>query len=367
MTSPASLPVHLITGLLGSGKTTTLKQLIKQKPAHEVWGFIINEFGEVDIDAATLSQTDSNNSVLSVAGGCVCCTAQYGLTQAINQLLSQQTEQLSGQPLTRIWIEPTGLGHPAKIIDTLTRATFIQPLSLQQIVCVITPQQLTKARWNKSAVMRDLVTLSDIILLNKTDLSSKQEIEQATQLLDNLYPPKQAAFKTEQGQIALECLLSPRVSQTLTILSSNSRQECSQGEAEHDKQVQITTESEKSSLPGVSHCIKQTEPSSGKIASIGWIFNNQIQFSRTKLKAFFASYGAQLVRAKGILKTGNEWQLINWTNHEGQTQLTFEGIAWRQDSRLECIFSEALKTDSNDLKPHKVIEIQLLSCISKTA
>lgn len=359
MTSPNPLPVHLITGLLGSGKTTTLKQLIKQKPAHEVWGFIINEFGEVDIDAATLSQADPDNSVLSVAGGCVCCTAQYGLTQAINQLLNQQSEQLSGQTFTRIWIEPTGLGHPAKIIDTLTRSTFVQPLSLQKIVCVITPQQLTKERWDKSAVMRDLVTLANMILLNKIDRSSKPEVEQAMQLLNDLYPPKQAVFKTEQSQIELKYLLSPRASQALTLLSTK-------GQVTHSQQLKSTSECVKSSLPGISHCIKQLEPSSDRIKSIGWVFNNQIQFSRTQLKAFFASYGHELSRAKGILKTGNEWQLINWTNHKGQTELTFEDIAWRQDSRLECIFSVDQKMAPNDLGVHKVIEIQLLSCIAKT-
>lgn len=186
------LPVHLITGLLGSGKTTALTHLLSQKPPEENWGFIINEFGNIDIDAATLSQANSNRQVLSIAGGCVCCTAQHGLKQAINQILKQQQPN---QALTRLWIEPTGLGHPAKIIDTLTRETFIQAIELQKVVCVITPHQLTPERWQKSAVMRDLVTLSDIILLNKTDLSQSEETQQAQQLLSHLYPPKLEIYR----------------------------------------------------------------------------------------------------------------------------------------------------------------------------
>ena len=144
-----SLPTHLITGLLGSGKTTTLRQLLQQKPAHERWGIIINEFGEVDIDAATLQSQDSNDAVLSVTGGCVCCSAQHGLTQAINQLLVESKEN----PISRLFIEPTGLGHPAKIIDTLRQSPFVPPLTLQPIICVITPQQLTPLRWQKSIKM----------------------------------------------------------------------------------------------------------------------------------------------------------------------------------------------------------------------
>jgi len=124
--SHSPLPVHLITGLLGSGKTTTLKHLISQKPNNEKWGILINEFGDIDIDAATLEASDSSQlHIQQVSGGCVCCTAQFGLIDAINQLLSQ--------PIDRLLIEPTGLGHPAKIIDSLKHTQFKRALSLQAL------------------------------------------------------------------------------------------------------------------------------------------------------------------------------------------------------------------------------------------
>ncbi|GKT12756.1 MAG: hypothetical protein ISEC1_P1736 [Thiomicrorhabdus sp.] len=360
MTNTQPLSVHLITGLLGSGKTTALKQLIAQKPQDENWGFIINEFGDIDIDAATLSQSNTDNPVLSVSGGCVCCTAQHGLSQAINQLLTQQTDD---NCLTRLWIEPTGLGHPAKIIDTLTRSPFAQPLSLQKIVCVITAQQLTEERWQKSAVMRDLVTLSDIILLNKDDTCSKNEAKQAIQLLENLYPPKQVVIKTVQSQVELTTLLQPPPAQKLTLLSSL-KHKAPLGEQVHLEQVKQVSKTIHSTLPCVQRCMQQTNPDTGVMTSIGWIFDASVQFNRNQLKHFFEILSPVLSRAKGILKTGNEWQLINWSKNGEQTQLTFEDIAWRQDSRLECLFNTDTP-DKNQLKTDNTIEAQLLSCISK--
>lgn len=349
-----ALPVHLISGLLGSGKTTTLKHLLQQKPVSERWGILINEFGDIDIDAATLkaeAETQSQDQkasvhILEVSGGCVCCTAQFGLTQALQQLLEND--------LDRLWIEPTGLGHPAKIIDTLKHAPLQRPLDLQAIICVITPQQLTKERWRKSTVMRDLVTLADIVLLNKIDLSSAQQEDSAHTLVDGLYPPKTEVIRTEFGRIELAKLKQPHRPADFVLLHTADS---------HLSLTSYQTEMHHSTLPGVQACQLSKDPENGQIQALGWIFSADTQFNRVQLKAFFEQLNPLLSRAKGLLKTGKEWQLINGSG-EG---LQFEDIAWRQDSRLELIF----KTGHLPLKsgPHKNpttakdIEIQLLSCI----
>lgn len=358
MPQQTALPTHLITGLLGSGKTTTLRQLLQQKPVHERWGIIINEFGEVDIDAATLQSQESNDAVLSVSGGCVCCSAHQGLTQAINQLLAESTKN----PISRLLIEPTGLGHPAKIIDTLTHSSFVRPLSLHPILCVITPQQLTPLRWQKSAVMRDLVTLSDIILLNKIDLSSVDEQNIALELLHSSYPPKTEVKPTQQGRIPLTELFGSKQSTGTKNQSSFTLLNSLEGFNLHQKQTIETSKAVDSTLPGILHCLVQVTSETSELSSIGWTFHPKIQFNRVKLKRFFASIAPFLIRGKGLLKTGNEWQLINWSDGE----LSFEDIAWRQDSRLELLFNDTINSKKHSLIQHKVIENQLLTCISKT-
>jgi len=351
-----TLPVYLITGLLGSGKTSALKHLLQQKSIQEQWGIIINEFGEVDIDAASLSASQSNTQIRSVAGGCICCSAQHGLRQAIEQLLnvSKQT------PLTRLFIEPTGLGHPAKIIDLLLKQIFSSPLSLQRTFCIITPAQLTPDRWQRSAVMRDLVTLADTIVLNKIDLSPKQDIQQALSLLDTLYPKKTEIIQTQYSQISLEQLLKTRVTPTLKIFSPPNT-----STQEHTELNSLISKEVTSQLPFVLNCTQQVQPKTSELHSIGWVFSPQIQFNRTKLKIFFGQIEPILLRGKGLLKTGNEWQLIQWSQNSPSAQLTFEEIAWRQDSRLELIFkpNEQLCKPQQKLKSINTLEQQLHACL----
>ena len=328
---PLPLPVHLITGLLGSGKTTCLKHLIKQKPSTENWIILINEFGEVDIDAAQLLSTtlkDETVEIHEVSGGCICCTAQLGLVNTLNQVFSRTETKID-----RVWIEPTGLGHPAQIIDSLQKTPFSRPLSLQKIVCVITPQQLTPERWKKSTVMRDLVTLADIIILNKTDLADFSSQQQARELLENHYPAKAEIVTTQNAEVKLPILLQGRQPIPFAILATKPLHMA-------DLSLQQTTYPSK--IEQTQHCFYSIDNLNGNLLSMGWIWSSKVQFNRIKLKAFFEQIAPNLIRAKGIVKTGKEWQLINWS--EGQIQ--FEDIAWRQDSRLECLFGDSNENES---------------------
>jgi len=332
MSSP--LPVHLITGLLGSGKTTCLQHLLLQKPASENWAVLINEFGEVDIDANQLMSSTTSDSVdiHAVSGGCICCTAQLGLVNTINQLFNQTKTKID-----RIWIEPTGLGHPAKIIDALQQSQFLHPLSLQKISCIITPQQLTQQRWKKSKVMRDLVSLADTIILNKTDLSNEPAQAEALHILNGCYPAKTEIITTQFCKLQLDTLLQKRPKRLLSILSNQSSNQPHEAGFAHDVQIANQQIPFDSCIPKTQQCyisMDNSRPDINQLLSIGWIWSNEVQFNRVELKKLFEKLAHNLLRAKGILKTGKEWQLINWSDGK----LTFKEIAWRQDSRLECLF-----------------------------
>ncbi|QKI89965.1 CobW family GTP-binding protein [Thiomicrorhabdus xiamenensis] len=340
----AGIPTYLISGLLGSGKTTCLRQLIKQKPENENWAVLINEFGEVDIDGATLSQ---NNAVTikAVSGGCICCSAQFNLAQALGEL--------SRQPIDKLFIEPTGLGHPAKVLDTLKQ---FPQFTLHKTLCVITPQQLTEVRWQKSQVMRDLVTLADLIVLNKTDLSSQQEVTKSQAILKRLYTQK-TILPTQFAQITIEQLKPPEQARPLFQFQAvatdfSLKQNADAVHASENRDWNST-------LPGVEQAFLQIDPQNGRLLAIGWQFSAEVQFNRIALKAWIDNFAPLMARAKGLVRTGKEWQLLNYIDNH----LQLEDIAWRQDSRLECLFTEA----PNSIPPHKdtiiSMESQLLSAI----
>lgn len=317
-------PVTLVTGLLGSGKTSVIQTLLQHKPKHETWALLINEFGHIGIDAALLS--NPNLPIVEVSGGCLCCSAQFGYQQALNKLLQKKFD--------RLLIEPSGLGHPARIIDTLKSSHYADHLKITGIYCVITPQQLTKERWQKSKVMRDLVTLADSLLLNKIDLANADQIKQAQEILQTVYPPKLKIELTSLRQplqqnipglllSLLDFKLPPQPFYHL------------QGLDQHQQFTNTAITDLSSKIDGCT----QLKAQFGEISSLGWVFNNRVQFNRNHLKNFIENVGDTLLRVKGVIRTGNEWQSVNWV----EQQLKLDDIAWREDSRLEMIFSQNIE------------------------
>lgn len=102
--------VHLISGFLGTGKTTALKSLMEQKDPNEKWVIIVNEFGEIGIDGAVLS--DNGIPVAEIAGGCLCCTAGPQMGVTVQKMLRDAKPD-------RLMIEASGLAHAASVIDEL--------------------------------------------------------------------------------------------------------------------------------------------------------------------------------------------------------------------------------------------------------
>ena len=117
-----AVPTHIISGFLGAGKTTLLKYLLTQKPEHEVWAVLMNEFGQIGVDQHMLTQTEGYE-VKELLGGCLCCSSQLPMQIALSRLISET------QP-DRLFIEPTGLGHPAQLLEQLTEPHWQQNIAM---------------------------------------------------------------------------------------------------------------------------------------------------------------------------------------------------------------------------------------------
>ena len=124
---------NLITGFLGSGKTTSILHLLANKDPAEKWAVLVNEFGEVGIDGALLA--DSGAMLKEIPGGCMCCVNGLPMQVGLNTLLRQ------GKP-DRLLIEPTGLGHPKQILDLLTAPVYEPWIDLRATLCILDPRLL---------------------------------------------------------------------------------------------------------------------------------------------------------------------------------------------------------------------------------
>ena len=157
--------VNVIAGFLGAGKTSAILGLLSQKPKHETWAVIVNEFGEIGIDGSLLrAQTESEDViVLEVTGGCMCCSAVFSMDLALSQILNLVAPD-------RLLIEPTGLGHPIEILETLSAEAHRNALSIQQTIAVVDAQVMSSGSNTQHPNFDQHLAIADLIVANKADL-----------------------------------------------------------------------------------------------------------------------------------------------------------------------------------------------------
>ncbi len=198
------IAVNLVTGFLGTGKTTLVRHLLAHHPENETWAVLVNEFGEVGIDGALLDETGV--AIEEVAGGCLCCVAAPAFEVGLNRLIRAHRPE-------RILIEPSGLGHPAQILERLRSPLYREVLHLEATLCLVDPRHLDSPRHLAHPVFRDQIHLADVLIANKADLCDTQQQQAFLDFAAELQPPPARLAITEQGRIdpQLLCLdASPR-------------------------------------------------------------------------------------------------------------------------------------------------------------
>ncbi|MEA9389215.1 GTP-binding protein [Acerihabitans sp. TG2] len=194
---------NLVTGFLGSGKTTTLLHLLAQKPANERWAVLVNEFGEIGIDGALLA--DSGAVLKEIPGGCMCCVNGLPMQVGLNTLLQRNTPD-------RLLIEPTGLGHPKQILAMLDSASYESWLDRQATLCLLDARQLADPHYLNNENFRDQLTAADIIIANKQDRYTEQDRAQLAEW-QHTHGDGRPVVGATQGRIDISLLDMPRSNQ----------------------------------------------------------------------------------------------------------------------------------------------------------
>ena len=160
---PESVPVTIVTGFLGSGKTTVLNRLLRAPDLSDT-AVIVNEFGEVSLDHLLIEQAIENAVLLK--NGCICCTVRGDIVDTIQELFrKRETGELPY--FRRIAIETTGLADPAPVVHTLIDAG--EPCHLDGIVTTADAMHVRRQIADQTEA-RNQIAIADRILLTKTDL-----------------------------------------------------------------------------------------------------------------------------------------------------------------------------------------------------
>ncbi|ATJ82713.1 CobW family GTP-binding protein [Halomonas beimenensis] len=330
------IPVHPITGFLGSGKSSLIRHLIEHKPEGERWAVLINEFGRVGIDQALVAGRD-DVVVRALPGGCLCCQLATVLQAALVELLRRERPD-------RLIIEPSGLGHPAGLLDLLQGEAFAGVLALREVVAVLDPRRLEDPRALAQATFRDQLALADGIALTMTDLVSASGLDAARDWLADELPGDPWVEEAPHGRLPIARVLG----------SGRHRDRRGAGQpAAHRaltgrRAAWLDLEAE---APRPGHPVFLRGEALGQV-SLGWRWHPDEAFDRGALLDCLDGLAGEL-RLKGVFRTGAGWMAVNRV-HGHETPTPSE---WRRDSRLEVI------GPAETLPDPRALQARLAACL----
>ena len=195
--SAAPLPVTVLTGYLGAGKTTPLNRLLSEAHGRKL-AVIVNEFGEVGIDDALVVGADEE--VVEFANGCLCCSFRGDLVDAVQALLLRRRD------LDGLLIETTGLADPAPVAQSFFMTPMLRErVRLDGVVTVVDGAHLDR-HLDTGPEARAQIAFADVLVLNKCDLLTPGELEALEQRLARLNGLARIE-RASHGDVPLEAVL----------------------------------------------------------------------------------------------------------------------------------------------------------------
>ena len=199
---PENISITILTGFLGSGKTTLLSSLIKHKLMANA-AIIINEFGEIGLDHDLIETTDEN--VIELQNGCICCTIQGDLKSTLLNLLKKM-EKREISPFNHVIIETTGLADPVPIIHTLMTSLDLQRIYSIDGVITVVDSINGESTYNVHEEAVKQTAFADRIVLSKTDIADEGRVNSLTKRIRTINP-KVTIIKSNMNSVPVAKLL----------------------------------------------------------------------------------------------------------------------------------------------------------------
>ncbi len=285
----STVPVHVVSGFLGAGKTTFLLRQLEARQGTERCAIVVNDFGEASLDATILSQ---HAPIREIPGGCICCTAPEGLIPALSELIATQSPD-------RIFVETTGLARPVDVVDTIRRSG-LTSIHLSATVVLVDPERFANA---PPDLLMEQLASADVLVANRADRASQEAKDQLKSWAESRYPPLAAFHVVENGRVPEGIIALPRPR-------------------------------------GAVPLFRALAPSTSGFVSASQTWSSERVFDMGQLKALYSEINAE--RIKGIFNTDLGFYEIQWAGG----QLDSRPSPIRSGSRVDVIASKDVGADA---------------------
>lgn len=308
--SSREVPVVLVTGYLGSGKTTLMQHLLLQEKRKVA--LIVNDMGSINIDASLLNRTGNRVAqveLVEMQNGCICCT--------LKDEFMEQIERLAEDPgIEAIFVEASGISEPSSIAGAFVNyeESTDTRVYLKTVVSVVDVDRIYREFLNNLGddaddgdvinLIMDQIEFCNIILLNKVDLLTDEQMQQVMPALRNIQK-KAEMICCVNGKVPLELLLDREDFDFEDCLASSSVQQAL-NECEHDDK---------------KACVDEYGISS-------FVYEDRRPFNRAAFGKFVEDYPECLIRSKGYLWFSDDWKHIQLFEQAGRNASITELSEW---------------------------------------
>lgn len=198
------VPVSIVSGFLGSGKTTLINSLLKE-PSLSRTAVAINEFGEMPIDQHLIDH--GADSTIVMANGCLCCNLAGNMEEAVMRVFSRR-ESGEVPNFDRLIVEPSGLSDPAPIAHAIMRHPLMSRAFSLESMIVTVDAVLAEQQIDKYQEVRKQISLAEFIVITKCDLASDNRQRKIEEILSQLNPT--ASLRASPGDVSAAAIFSSR-------------------------------------------------------------------------------------------------------------------------------------------------------------
>ncbi len=191
------IPVTVLTGYLGSGKTTLLNRILTEDHGKR-YAVIVNEFGEIGIDNDLIVESDEE--IYEMNNGCVCCTVRGDLIRVVENLMRRPGR------FDAIVVETTGLADPAPVAQTFFMDDDVRAKTELDAVIALVDAKHLPLRLKDSKEPEDQIAFADVVIINKTDLVSPEELHEIEHLVRAINPAARM-YHAQRSNIDLKKIL----------------------------------------------------------------------------------------------------------------------------------------------------------------